>query len=96
VDITFEGNKQIIGKKKPLQIRQMVCVFVLAAEKYGDDKFFVLKWSKVQNIIIANHKRWLDAHGGVRPKKPDSMHCAIVERDLQKYQDNWTIISSMF
>lgn len=92
-DISFDGNKQIIGAKKPLTIRQLVCVFVLAAEKYGEDKFFILEWSKVQEVLIANYRRWLDAHGGVRPRKPDSLHCSIVERDLRDYKDNLPIIT---
>ena len=94
VDITFDGNKQLIGDKKPLHIGNMVCVFVIAADKYGEDKFFILEWSKVQDILIANHARWLDSHGGVRPRKPDSMHCSIVEQDLRDYKDNWSLISS--
>ena len=92
--ITFEGNKQIIGEKKPLSVPQLVCVFVIAAEKYGEDQFFVLEWSKVQDILIENHKKWLTAHGGIRPRKPDSMHCALEKRDLLKYKDNWSIIKS--
>ena len=95
-NVTFEGKKQIIGERKPLPIPQLVCVFVLAAKKYGEDQFFVLEWSKVQDIIIDNHKRWLDSHGGVRPKKPDSMHCAIVQSDLLDYKDNWLIINGRF
>jgi len=94
VDITFDGDKQLIGDKKPLPIPQLVGVFVLAAEKYGEDQFFVLEWSKVQDILIANHKHWLDSHGGVRPKKADSMHCSIVQSDLLVFKDNWSIISS--
>jgi len=94
VDISLHGSKQLIGDKKPLPIPQLVCVFVLAAEKYGEDQFFVLEWSKVQDILIAAHKRWLDLHGGVRPRKPDSMHCAIVERDLRDHKDNWSLITS--
>jgi hypothetical protein len=93
-DISFDGSKQLIGSKKPLPIPQLVCVFVIASEKYGEDQFFVLEWSKVQDILIANHKRWLDAHGGIRPKKPDSMHCSIVQNDLQEYRDNWFIITN--
>jgi hypothetical protein len=93
-DISFDGSKQLIGDKKPLPIPQLVCVFVLAGEKYGEDQFFVLEWSKVQDILIANYKRWLDSHGGVRPRKPDSLHCSIVKSDLQDYKDNWSIISS--
>lgn len=93
-DISFDGSKQLIGDKKPLPIRQLVCVFVLAAERYGEDQFFVLEWSKVRDILIANHTRWLDAHGGVRPREPGSLHCAIVERDLRDCKDNWSIITS--
>lgn len=68
-DITFDGSRQLIGRKKPLPIPQLVCVFVLAAEKYGEDQFFVLEWAKVQDIVISSYRRWLDTHGGVRPKK---------------------------
>jgi hypothetical protein len=94
VDITFDGNKQLIGNKKPLHIENMVCVFVIAADKYGEDQFYILEWSKVQDILIANHARWLGAHGGVRPKKPDSLHCSMVKQDLQDYKDNWSLIGS--
>lgn len=94
VVITFDGSKQLIGDKKPLPIPQLVCVFVLAGDKYDADQFFVLEWSRVQDILIANYKRWLDSHGGVRPKRPDSLHCSIVSSDLQDYNDNWAIISS--
>ena len=94
VDITFDGKKQLIGDKKPLSILQLVCVFVLAGEKYGKDQFFVLEWSKMQDILIANYTRWLDSHGGVRPRKSDSLHCAIVQSHLRDYKDNWSIISS--
>jgi hypothetical protein len=93
-DISFDVSKQLIGDKKPLPIPQLVCVFVIASEKYGGDQFFVLEWSKVQDILIENHKCWLDAHGGIRPKKPDSMHCSIVEHDLREYKDNWSIITN--
>jgi hypothetical protein len=93
-DITLDGSKQIIGNKRPLSIPQLVCVFVLAGDECGEDRFFVLEWSKVQDIVIANHRRWLDSHGGARPKKPDSMHCSVVETDLVGYEDKWSTIDS--
>jgi hypothetical protein len=93
-DITFDGSKQLIGNRKPLSIPDLVCVFVVAAEKYGEDQFFVLEWSKVQDIAIANYTSWLDSHGGVRPRKPDSLHCSIIESDLQPYKDNWSFINN--
>ena len=94
VDISSHERKQIIGDKKPLPMPQLVCVFVLAAERYGEDQFFVLEWSKVQDILIAGYKHFLDSHGGERPRNPDSRHCAIGERDLRDYKDNWSMITS--
>lgn len=94
VEIHFEGQKQIIGNKKPLYIPHLICVFVVVAEKYGDDTFFILEWAKLQEILVANHIRWLESHGGVRPKKFDSMHCALYQSDLDEYKDNWALITT--
>ena len=92
-DVTLEGNKQLIGGKKPLSIPGLVCVFVLAAEEYGKDQFYVLEWAEVQDITIANYMHWLDSHGGVRPRKPESLHCAIAPSDLEDHKDKWSIIT---
>ncbi len=75
-------------------IPQSVCVFGIASKKCREDQFFVLEWSKVQDIRIANQKRWLDAHGEIRLKKPDSMHYSIVEHDLREYRHNCFIITN--
>lgn len=91
--VTLEGNKQLIGAKKPLSIPGLVCVFVLAAEEYGKDQFYVLEWAEVQDITIANYTHWLDSHGGVRPRKPESLHCAIAPSDLEDHKDKWSIIT---
>ncbi len=95
-DISFDGSKQFIGDRIPLSIPDLICVFVVAAEKYGEDQFFVLEWSKVQDIAIANYTLWLDKHGGVRPRKPDSLHCSIIQSDLLLYKDSWSIIKNRF
>jgi hypothetical protein len=95
-DVTFDGNKQIIGNPKPLSIPDLIFVFVIAGDRYGEDQFFILDWARVQEIVIANHKRWLEAHGGVRPRKPESMHCAVTKEDLRDYKDDWSVIRSRF
>ena len=94
VEITFQGRKQLVGSKKPLQMPNLVCVFVLAAETYGGDQFFVVEWSKVQDILIDAHTRYLDSCGGIRPKNPESLHCSIFPFDVQEYKDNWSVITS--
>jgi hypothetical protein len=95
-EISFDGKKQLIGKKKPFFIRDLICVFVIASENYGDDQFFIIEWVKVQKIIITNHKRWLRSHGGIRPRKPDSLHCAINEHELKPFRNNWSLIMKRF
>jgi hypothetical protein len=30
--------------------------------------------------------------GGRRPKNPQSMHCAIWPKDLERFRDNWDLI----
>jgi len=92
VEITFEGKKQRIGNKKPLQIPHLICVLLLQVKNMGEDIFFILEWSKVQEMLISNHRRWLDSCGGVRPRKYDSMHCALYQSDLEEYKDNWSLI----
>ena len=94
VEISFDGKKQLIGRKKPLLMPQLICVFVVAGEKYGEHQFFVIKWSKVQEILIAHHARFLDSHAGVRPKVFDSLHCSLELSELQDYKDNWSIITT--
>ena len=96
VDISLKGKRQVVGKKKRLSVPQLICVFVLAAENYGQDQFYVLKWSKVRDLLISHHKRMLKSHGGVRPKKSNSMHCAIPEQNLRRYKDNWDLILESF
>jgi hypothetical protein len=93
VDITLDGKRQIVGKKKPLAVPHLVSVFVIVEEQYGDDRFYVLEWSTLQDLLITHHKRMLDSYGGIRPRKPDSFHCAIGENELEAHKDNWSLIS---
>lgn len=94
-DITFNDKKQIIGNKIPNTVPNLICVFVVTADIYGDDRFYILEWSTAQDIIINNHANWLEIHGGVRPKKFDSMHCAIGEQHLLPFKDNWSLITKV-
>jgi len=92
--ITIEGKVQIVGTKKALFNPELICVFVVTSVLYGGDQFYVLKLSQVQDILIANYKRWLDLHNGIRPRNPESLHCSIYPPDLEKFRDNWSIIKT--
>lgn len=90
-DITFDGTRQVLGKKKPCPVRGLVVVFVRISED-GNDRFYILTWEDLQDILITHHKTYLAKHSGTRPKKWDSLHCAIAESDLEPYRDKWDAV----
>jgi hypothetical protein len=89
--VSFSGKQQIVGKAKPCPIARLVMVFV-KVEDTGEDRFYVLTWQKLRDLLIKEHKSYLTKHNGVRPKRWDSLHCAITERVLAKYQNNWDLV----
>lgn len=90
-NISFRGKRQIIGTPKQCPIQRLVVVFVVI-DANGDDKYYILKWNSLRNLIIKNHRDYLEKHGGIRPKRWDSLHSAISEKDLRPYKDKWNMI----
>ena len=89
--ITFDGKRQIVGEAKPCPVRRLVMVFV-KIEENGNDQFYILKWQRLRDLLIKQHKAFLDKHGGVRPQRWDSLHCGIREQALRPYLNKWGII----
>jgi len=89
VDVQLDGQKQVIGRPVPISV-EIVCVMV-ALSSYGSDRFYVLTLKKLQDLLIEGHRRYLTKHGGVRPKKYDSFHCAITEQELAPFKDGWLV-----
>jgi hypothetical protein len=89
--ITFKGKKQIVGKSKRCPVQGLVVVFVSIGVN-GDDRYYILPWVTWRNIMIKNHKNYLARHGGMRAEKWDSLHCAISDKELNKYENNWKVI----
>ena len=67
VEVRFEGDKQILGSKLVPRIPHLLYVLVLAT-KYGQDRFFVLEWEQLQDLVLTQYSAWLHAKGGVRPR----------------------------
>ena len=87
VDVQLDGQQQVIGHPVPMSV-EIVCVMV-ALSTYGSDRFYVLPLKTLQNLLIEGHRKYLEKHGGVRPKKHDSFHCAINEQELAPFKDGW-------
>lgn len=90
-DITFDGKHQIVGKKKPCPVLRLVVTFVRICEDRSD-RFYILTWQQLRNLLVKHHSGFLQRHDGIRPQRWDSLHSAISESALQPYRDRWDII----
>lgn len=92
MDISIERKrKQIIRSKVRLTNPNLVYVMVVLGDKYGEDEFYLLTEKQLQKIIVKSYSNWLKKHKGIRPNKPESLHCSVTLEDLNAFHDNWGI-----
>lgn len=89
--IEFKGKKQIVGKSLRCPVRGLVVVLVRIDEG-RHDRYYILTWRTLRNMIIKIHTDYLERHAGIRPKRWDSLHSGVSEKDVKKYENNWQII----
>jgi hypothetical protein len=93
IRIRFAGKTQVVEGPLKLGNINLINIFVklIDIDRYKAE-YFLISRRDLQNILIHNYKRWLEIHNGIRPKKPESTHCAIGTEDLEAYRDNWKIL----
>ena len=96
LEITFDGNRQIIGEIVEQLDDDLIFVFVKIGEVAGEDRFFLLRQSDLRSIIVANYGTWLGKHDGVRPRNPLTTHCAVHEDQLMQFEGDWSLIVDRF
>lgn len=92
-DIRLDGKRQVVGRPTDAPYPDLVCVFVRLRGR-GADEFYILTWNDLQRVAIAGHRRYLESHGGVRPRKHDSFHMAIRPEMLKDYRDRWEVLDN--
>jgi len=90
-EISFDGEKQIVGRAKKCPINRLVFVFVITNPNRSD-KYFVLSWRDLRTIVIRHHTAYLKRHDGRRPLKWDSLHSKVTEKDLAPFEEEWSIV----
>ena len=78
-----------IKSAKILLNPDLLCVFVLLKE----DRH-VLAGSS--GSYFQQLSGMLRGNNGLRRKNPQSLHCAVGPKDLEKFRDNWPLVSSRF
>jgi hypothetical protein len=72
VKIEFEAQAQIVGDNRPSPVKDLVFVFVKLRD-CGTDRFFICTWPELCDLLSQGHSEYLAKHGGVRPKRWDSL-----------------------
>ena len=93
-EVSINKGRQRLGRRIPQPVRRLMVVFVQLGKDRTSDKFYVLKWSTLQGIMIRKHRAWLSKHGGRRPNSPNSLHTAIKGKQLLPYAERWGAIRS--
>lgn len=89
VEITMNGDRQTLGSPVNEPYPGLYCVFVALGESNNSDRYFVFSWEDLRSLIIRHHQAYLEKHGGVRPKSPESTHCSISISELEIFEDQW-------
>lgn len=92
LSIKQDGDTQSVTGLKPDIDRERLYAFVRLGEKAGSDRVFILNEAALIDIIRANYEGFLAKHAGIRPKNPNTTHCAVHLSDLEPYEDNWQLI----
>jgi hypothetical protein len=82
------GSQHHVSGCKTLRSR-LVLVQVARANSGVRDRFYVLPWCDLCGVIVDHHKKYLAKHGGIRPRKPESMHLAILSSEIAAYEGKW-------
>jgi hypothetical protein len=91
LNITLDGNRQIPGRVLTEPYPGLLMVLVVLGGT-GNDRFFVMTWRELRDLIAKNHRRYLRRHGGSRPKSPGSFHTAVAVADITRFENCWQTI----
>jgi len=89
------GEWQFNNAGKFIEVRfedKKLCILVLATE-YGKDRFYILEWEQLRDIVVSSYSAWLAAKDGVRPRNYESLHCSVSPEQLAEFENQWDKIT---
>jgi hypothetical protein len=88
-DVRLDGQRQILGEPKPEPYPGLRCVLLVLGKDGNRDRFFILTWSELRDVLVAGYRQYLAKHGGIRPKAPGSFHVSLSVREVEPFEDRW-------
>ena len=93
-EIEIANKQQFIKKAKTAPVKRLIFILVKITDEASLDRFYVLTWSELQELVIEKYADLLKRNNGVRPRKWDSFHIAIKERMLTPFRDRWQSVQA--
>ncbi len=88
IQMDEDGKRQNIGERRQEPFPDLMCVLVVLSAT-GQDRFFILEWKELQDLLIRNHTHFLEKHDFVRPRAPESFHTALRICDVEAFEARW-------
>ena len=58
----------------------------------GKDRFFVVPWDNLRDILVTEYSEYLKKHDGIRPKNPKRKHCSLKPTSLRSFENRWELL----
>jgi hypothetical protein len=95
LEVEFQAERQILGPKVQTPYPNLQVVLVALRNDARDhDRFFVLSWEQLRDLLADLHQRFLAKHGGQRPKAPRSLHVGLPIDAVLQFEDQWQVIEA--
>ena len=96
LNIEFDGDMQIV-KGIHTHLEQLpIYVFVKVGETKAQDVFYVVDQLTLASIVNEGYMAFLNLHGGIRPRNPQTTHNSVTVSQLEPFRDNWKAILDEF
>ena len=96
LNIEFDGDMQLVKGIHPYLERLPIYVFVKVGENKGQDEFYVMDQLTLSGIVKEGYLAFLDLHGGIRPRNPQTTHNSVTVSQLEPFRNNWKAILNEF
>ena len=88
VHMDEDGKRQVLGAPQEEPFPDLMCVLVVLKET-TQDRFFILEWKELQNLLVRHYTEYLFRNNFVRPRVPDSFHVALAISEVEQFENEW-------
>jgi hypothetical protein len=93
INIGIDNGVQRVIDKISLSNTDLICIFVRLISQ-GSDEFYIFRLGDLQEIIFDNYSQRLEKIKGKRPRNENSTHISVNQKLLERFRDNWNLITN--